>query len=67
MTALSSAEVRRCERCGSTAFLADEAITYLVVDGEIRKTYDGDGTLCNVNCLRCLHPDLYEQWVGGGE
>ena len=51
----------RCETCGSKVFLVDETITHLEVEGETIKEL-GSGDLHNRNCLRCTHPDIYEDY-----
>ena len=51
----------RCKKCGSRIFLVDENISHLELDREIVKEL-GSGDLHNRNCLRCTHPDLYEDY-----
>jgi hypothetical protein len=51
----------RCKKCGSQIFLVDETITHLEIAGEIVKEL-GSGDLHNRNCLRCTHPDIYEDY-----
>lgn len=53
----------KCEKCGSRVFLVDETITHLEVDGETVKEL-GSGDLHDRNCLRCSHPELYEDFKG---
>ncbi|MBP1741233.1 MAG: hypothetical protein H6Q48_3526, partial [Deltaproteobacteria bacterium] len=52
----------RCKKCGSQIFLVDETITHLEINGEIVKEL-GTGDLYNRNCLRCTHPDIYEDYA----
>ena len=40
----------------------DETITHLEIDGEIVKEL-GSGHLQTRNCLKCTHPDLYEDYT----
>lgn len=41
--------------------MVDETVTLLEIDGEPVKTLGG-GDLHNRNCLRCLHPEIYETY-----
>jgi hypothetical protein len=54
--------VPKCKKCGSKIFLVDETITHLEIDGEIVKEL-GSGHLQTRNCLKCTHPDLYEDYT----
>jgi predicted nucleic-acid-binding Zn-ribbon protein len=51
----------RCEKCGNRVFLVDKTITHLEIDGEIVKEL-GNGDVHTRNCLRCTHPELYEDY-----
>ena len=51
----------RCKKCGSQIFLVDETITHLEIDGEIVNEL-GTGDLHNRSCLKCTHPNLYEDY-----
>jgi predicted nucleic-acid-binding Zn-ribbon protein len=51
-----------CKKCGSRIFLVDETITHLEINGEIVKEL-GSGDLHNRNCLRCTHPEIYQDYV----
>ena len=51
----------RCKKCGSRVFLVDETITHLEIDDEIVKEL-GSGDLHNRNCLRCTHPEVYQEY-----
>lgn len=50
-----------CKKCRSQIFLVDETITHLEIEGEIVKEL-GSGDLQNRNCLRCTHPEIYEDY-----
>ena len=51
----------KCDKYGSMVFFIDELNTHLEVDGEIGKQL-GDGELLNRNCVRCVYPELYENY-----
>jgi hypothetical protein len=51
----------RCAKCGSQIFLVDETTTHLEIAEEIVKEL-GTGDLHNRNCLKCTHPDLYQDY-----
>ena len=51
----------RCKKCESKIFLVDETITHIEVDGEIVKEL-GTGDLHDRKCVRCTHPDIYQDY-----
>jgi hypothetical protein len=52
----------RCAKYGSQIFLVDETITHLKINGELVKEL-GTGDLHNRNCLRCAHPEIYDDYA----